>query len=134
HSLSDLLVRAAPRRAEARNLIEAGALEGLGSIPSLLHALENGSWLPGQLPLFDSTPSDQPDWPAAQKAAAQLRLLGANLAAHPLDVYAAHIQHAGALSTLEAQARPNQIVRVAGMRQSWRRVRTSAGGYLYFMD
>ncbi|MBX3005042.1 MAG: DNA polymerase III subunit alpha [Anaerolineales bacterium] len=134
HSLSDLLVRAAPRRAEARNLIEAGALEGLGSIPSLLHALENGSWLPGQLPLFDSTPSDQPDWPAAQKAAAQLRLLGANLAAHPLDVYAARIQHAGALSTLEAQARPNQIIRVAGMRQSWRRVRTSAGGYLYFMD
>jgi len=25
-------------------------------------------------------------------------------------------------------------VRVAGMRQSWRRVRTSAGGYIYFMD
>jgi DNA-directed DNA polymerase III PolC len=41
-SLADLLIRAYPRKGEARNLIEAGALEGLGRIPDLLNQLENG--------------------------------------------------------------------------------------------
>ena len=40
---------------------------------------------------------------------------------------------AGALTTVEAAARLSQRVRVAGMRQTWRRSRTTAGDYIYFM-
>lgn len=133
-SLSDLLVRAYPRRNEARNLIEAGALEGLGSIPALLDELDNGNWQRGQLQLFAAPQDEMPDWSAEQKAAAQTRLLGVSLIAHPLDLFAEAMRRAGVLSTLEASTRLNQEVRVAGMRQSWRRVRTSAGGHIYFMD
>lgn len=133
-SLADLLVRAYPRMHEARNLIEAGALEGLGSIPALLEELENGNWQRGQLQLFAPPQDGAPDWSAEQKAAAQSRLLGVSLIAHPLDLFAEAMRRAGVLSTLEASTRLNQEVRVAGMRQSWRRVRTSAGGYIYFMD
>ncbi|MCW5873081.1 MAG: DNA polymerase III subunit alpha [Anaerolineales bacterium] len=133
-SLADLLVRAYPRANEARNLIEAGALEGLGSIPALLEELENGRWQRGQMQLFAPPQETGADWTAEQKAAAQTRLLGVSLIAHPLDLFAKAMQRAGVLNTLEASTRLNQEVRVAGMRQSWRRVRTSAGGYIYFMD
>lgn len=131
-TLADLLVRVAPRKNEARNLIEAGALEGLGSIPDLLEQLDYG-WVSGQLSLF-GTQHRLPDWSPDMKAAAQERLLGVSLIAHPLDLHAAAMQGAGVLSTLEAATRFGQDVRVAGMRQSWRRIGSSAGGYLYFMD
>lgn len=133
-SLYDFLTRAFPRRNEARNLIEAGALEGLGSIPELLAALEGRNWVRGQMPLFTTDNESLPDWTPSMKAAAQDRLLGVSLVAHPLDLHAEAMQSAGVLSTLEAATRFGQEVRVAGMRQSWRRVGTSAGGYVYFMD
>ncbi|UYN89024.1 MAG: DNA polymerase III subunit alpha [Anaerolineales bacterium] len=133
-SLSDFLVRGFPRRNEARNLIEAGALEGLGSIPALLEGLESGGWVRGQMRLFNAQHEDLPDWTPEMKAAAQERLLGVSLIAHPLDLHAAAMQGAGVLSTLEAASHFGQELRVAGMRQSWRRVGSSAGGYVYFMD
>lgn len=133
-SLADLLVRAYPRMNEARNLIEVGALAGLGSIPDLLEELKNGRWQRGQLQLFTPPQEHGDDWTPEQKAVAQVRLLGVSLIAHPLDLFATAMQRAGVLSTLEATTRLNQEIRVAGMRQSWRRVATSAGGHIYFMD
>ncbi len=133
-SLSDFLVRAFPRRAEARNLIQVGALEGLGTIPELLEELERGGWVRGQLPLFNAEHQDLPDWTEQMKAAAQEQLLGVSLIAHPLDLHAAAMRAAGVQSTLEVASRFGQEVRVAGMRQSWRRVASSGGGYVYFMD
>jgi DNA polymerase III alpha subunit len=41
---------------------------------------------------------------------------------------------AGVISTAEAATRFDTDLRLAGMRQTWRRVQTSAGAYLYFMD
>jgi DNA-directed DNA polymerase III PolC len=133
-SLADLLTRAFPRKSEARNLIEVGGLEGLGSIPNLLDELESGTWKRGQMPLFGADKDPVADWTAELKAAAQERLLGVSLIAHPLDVFAEEIKAARAISTVEAANRFNQELRVAGMRQTWRRVETSAGNYLYFMD
>jgi DNA-directed DNA polymerase III PolC len=133
-SLADLLTRAFPRKGEARNLIEVGGLEGLGSIPNLLDELESGTWKRGQMPLFGADNDPVADWTVELKAATQERLLGVSLVAHPLDVFAEEIKAARAITTVEAANRFNQELRVAGMRQTWRRVETSAGNYLYFMD
>jgi DNA-directed DNA polymerase III PolC len=132
-SFMDFLARADPRPQEAENLVRAGALEGFGTIPALLRQLERGGWRGGQLPLFAlETPSGE-DWTLAEKAAAQEALLGAGLAAHPLELQADRIASSGALTTVEAAAKLGQRVRVAGMRQTWRRSRTTAGDYIYFM-
>jgi DNA polymerase III alpha subunit len=133
-SLGDFLTRVYPRRAEAHNLIMVGALDGLGSIPNLLNDLESGTWKRSQMPLFGTASDPVADWTPEEKAAAQEALLGVNLISHPLDLAAAQLRSAGALSTVEAVGRFNQDLRVGGMRQTWRRVETSRGTYLYFMD
>ncbi|MFM8321891.1 MAG: DNA polymerase III subunit alpha [Chloroflexota bacterium] len=133
HSLADFLARADPRRQEAENLVRAGALEGLGSIPDLLAQIEAGGWRSGQLPLFAQA-GGRPDWTLEQKVAAQEQVLGAGIAAHPLELHAARLAAAGALTTVEAAARIGQAVRVAGVRQTWRRSRAARGEYIYFMS
>ncbi len=132
-SFMDFLARADPRPQEAENLVRAGALEGFGTIPALLRQLERGGWRGGQLPLFALETPGGEDWTLAEKAAAQEQLLGAGLVAHPLELQAAQIATSGALTTVEAAAKLNERVRVAGMRQTWRRSRTTAGDYIYFM-
>jgi error-prone DNA polymerase len=134
-SLGDFLARVSPRKGEVRNLVRAGALDGLGVIPALLEELETGSWKRGQMSLFSqSAQLDREDWTDQQKAEAQEKLLGVSLVAHPLEVFAAQIAAAGAVSTLEAVSRTGQEVRVAGMRQMWRRAQTADGKSIYFMD
>jgi DNA polymerase-3 subunit alpha len=44
------------------------------------------------------------------------------------------IAEAGALTTVEAASQLEKHVRVAGMRQIWRRGRTTRGDYIYFMS
>jgi error-prone DNA polymerase len=132
-SFMDFLVRLDPRPQEAENLVRAGALDSFGTIPTLLRQLERGGWRGGQLPLFALESPGGEDWSLVEKAAAQETLLGASLVAHPLELQAAQIASSGALTTVEAAARLGQRVRVAGMRQTWRRSRTSSGDYIYFM-
>lgn len=133
-SLADFLSRVGPRQKEARNLIEVGALDGLGSIPTLLAEFEKGSWKRGQMQLFSAEVDPVADWPTEQKANAQERLLGVSLVEHPLETYAGVMAAAGVISTLEAAGCPGQRVQVAGVRQTWRRTHSSKGGYVYFMD
>jgi len=132
-SFMDFLARLDPRPQEAENLVRAGALEGFGAIPALLRQLEHGGWRGGQLPLFALESPGGEDWTLAEKAAAQEAVLGAGLVAHPLELQADQLASAGALTTVEAAAKLNERVRVAGMRQTWRRSRTTAGDYIYFM-
>jgi DNA polymerase III alpha subunit len=133
-SLRDFLARADPRQQEAENLVRVGALDGLGRLPALLRELKAGDWQPGQFTLFDSAPQDEEDWSLAQKVGAQEELLGASVAAHPLELLADKIASAGALTTLGAAARIGERVRVAGMRQTWHRfASTKRGDYIYFM-
>lgn len=133
-SLADFLTRVYPRAAEAHNLIMVGALDGLGSIPNLLNELETGTWKRGQMPLFGVGADPVGDWSLKEKAAAQETLLGVNLVAHPLDQVAERVKSLSAISTLEAASRWDEDLRVAGMRQTWRRAKTSSGSYLYFTD
>jgi DNA polymerase III subunit alpha len=138
-SLNDFLARADPRPTEAENLVRIGALSGLGAIPELLAQLSGSRWRGGQLPLFalsdeSAQHSAGDDWPLAEKMAAQEVILGVSLEAHPLELYAGEIAQAGALTTLEATARIGEQVRVAGMRQIWRRFSSPKGEVNYFMS
>jgi DNA polymerase III alpha subunit len=133
-SFTDFLARVDPRPVEAENLVRAGALEGFGAIPALLHQLEHGGWQGGQLSLFSLGESGQEDWSLAEKVAAQEDILGTGVIAHPLELAGAKIASTGALTTLEAASRLEQRVRVAGMRQTWRRSITTRGEYIYFMS
>lgn len=133
-SLTDFLSRVDPRPVEAENLVKTGALEGFGTITRLMHQLEHGGWQGGQLSLFSMGESSEEDWDLAQKVAAQEEILGTGVIAHPLELAEKQIATAGALTTLEAASRLEQQVRVAGMRQTWRRSLTTRGDYIYFMS
>jgi DNA-directed DNA polymerase III PolC len=133
-SLADFLRRVDPRPVEAENLVKVGALDDVGTIPVLLHQLEHGGRHGGQLSLFSVDDDRQEDWSLTQKVAAQEEILGTGVIAHPLEQVEKQIAAAGALTTLEAATRLEQHVRVAGMRQIWRRSRTTRGDYIYFMS
>lgn len=132
-SLDDFLARVDPRPVEAENLVRAGCLEGFGTIPSLLRRLQGGGWRGGQLSFFTEDLTGGEDWSLREKVDAQEEILGAWVIAHPLELVADQIAAAKALTTVEAAARLGQRVRVAGMRQTWRRSMTARGDYVYFM-
>jgi DNA polymerase III alpha subunit len=134
HSWGDFLARVDPRPVEAQNLVGAGSLEGFGTIPGLLSQLDSGGWRGGQLSLFASAQDDLEDWTLEEKVTAQEDILGVGVLAHRLELVAEQIQALGALNTVEAAGRLGERVKVAGMRQIWRRFGTSRGDYLYFMS
>ncbi len=133
-SFTEFLVRVDPRLVEAENLVKAGALEGFGSIPSLLRQLKSGIHQAAQLSLFPVADQPDEDWDLPQKLAAQEEILGTGVIAHPLELVKEQIASASALNTVDAAARLGQQVRVAGVRQIWRRSMTTRGDYIYFMS
>ena len=86
------------------------------------------------MPLFATMEEGVEDLSLAEKAAAQEAVLGVSLAAHPLELAAERIAASGALTTVEAAARLGQRLRVAGMRQFWRRSAAGREDYVYFMS
>jgi DNA polymerase III alpha subunit len=135
-SMSDFLTRADPRLIEAENLVRSGCLGGFGSIPTLLRQLSSPVRHPGQLALFEMGNAQQlaeDEWSLEEQVAAQKLVLGVGVAAHELELAADKIAATGAINILDAAARLGQEVRVAGMRQTWRRTRTMQGGFIYFM-
>jgi DNA-directed DNA polymerase III PolC len=132
-SLDDFLTRVDPRVQEAENLAKGGALEGLGSIPSILRRLQSGGWQRDQLSLFAWTDAGEEDWTLEQKVQAQMEILGASLDAHPLELMAGKIAAAGAVSILEAVEKVGWRVTVAGVRQTSHRSRTAKGDPMLFL-
>jgi DNA polymerase-3 subunit alpha len=136
-SFDDFMIRVDPRLQEADNLVSVGALEGFGTIPSLLSHMEIGKWQAGQPSLFDFQEAEREskpgDWTVEKKVAAQQDVLGTSLEAHPLELVAEKIRLAGAISTIEAAGRVGQHVTVAGIRQSGHRSRTTKGETMMFM-
>jgi DNA polymerase III subunit alpha len=148
--LEDFLARADPRPQEARDLAQAGALEGFGNIPTLLNRLEGGwqqhaggtadplqpalfEYLPeGKKPVNEKLP-EEPDWTLGQKLKAQEELLGIWVSAHPLELVEAQVKKAGAITTVEAAGKVGQRVTVAGLRQAGHRSRTGKGEMMMFM-
>jgi DNA-directed DNA polymerase III PolC len=133
-SLDDFLGRADPRPVEAENLARSGSLAGFGTIPAVLNRLQRRGWQGGQLALFDLDAAPQEEWSLAKRAAAQDELLGVSIVAHPLELAADQISSSAAVSTLEAAGRIGQRLRVAGMRQIWRRSAGRGGDTIYFMS
>jgi DNA polymerase III alpha subunit len=133
HSLGDFLRRVDPRPVEADNLVQAGALEGFGSIPGMLLALKAPQSRGGQLSFFPLQVPEQAEWTLEQQASAQHAVLGVSVSVHPLELVADRISNARALSTVEAAARVGQVVRVAGIRQGWRR-QSVGGEFIYTMS
>jgi DNA polymerase III alpha subunit len=131
HSLQDFLVRVDPRSAEVENLVKVSAFDGLGAIPALLDQIKTKDWQPGQFTLFGADDATGDDWPLTEKVAAQNELLGASVSAHPLELVADQLN--GTLTTVEAVTRLGQRIKVAGMRQAWRKSRTLRGEDIYFM-
>jgi DNA polymerase-3 subunit alpha len=111
-----------------------GAFDGLGAIPDLLSQLSQTPRRPGQLSLFSADAPSGLDWSLEQKVAAQQRLLGTSLEAHPLQLVAKQIQEAGAISTMAALTRRGETIRVAGMRQILRRSLTAGGSAMGFLS
>ena len=133
-TLADFLGRVDPRPIEAENLVKVGALADIGTIPDLLHQLEQGGWKGGQLSLFSMDEGSREDWSLEQKVAAEEEIVGTGVTAHPLELVKKQIAEAGALTTVDAAFKLEEHVRVAGMRQIWRRSRTTRGDYIYFMS
>lgn len=134
-TLTDFLARVNPRREEVRSLVICGAFEGFGSIPKLLDQLDQGAQTNGQLSLFDfSGEKDLPDWPLEAQMRAQQEILGISVGTHPLELFQSQIKAAGAVSTLEAAARPGQRLTVAGVRQGSRRSRDTKGRMMLFLS
>lgn len=123
-SLEDFLLRVEPQRKEAQHLLMVGALDGLVSIPEGLARLEHRR-PPGQMQLFGAVETVE-DWDEAQRTQAQRDLLGVSLGMSPLEQIADEIQSSGAISTLEAESHVGEKVTLAGMRQTWRRMRSRA--------
>jgi len=139
-SLQDFIARVDPKRKELNNLIMVGALDGMGTIPSLLDEVSKPLKHNQQLPLFtfgvDTKRVDEwesEDWNLQQKVAAQEAILGTGVVAHPLELVRDEISAEGCISTETATGERGKRVRVAGMRQTWRRSRTSHGEYIYFL-
>jgi DNA polymerase-3 subunit alpha len=134
-TIEDFLREVDPRPQEAENLIQVGALTGLGTIPALLAHIKLSSWAYGQLPLFEpEIESDESDWGLAQKVEAQLSILGASVDAHPLELAAAEVAASGAISTLDALMRPESEVCVAGVRQTTQRFFAHDGDPFYILE
>lgn len=131
-SLDDFILRVDPQRKEVQNLIKCGALEGLISIPEGLHRIEHQR-PPGQMALFSSKPAEA-DWGIEQKLEAQREILGVNLSMTLLELHANEIQSAGALTTLQAQDRIGERIKVAGMRQIFRRLRSRSNQMFGFLS
>jgi DNA polymerase III alpha subunit len=83
--------------------------------------------------LFSLDVSPDEDWSLEERVAAEQAVLGAAVSADPLELYAAQISTAEALTTVEAASRLGQTVRIAGMRQGWRSSQTEAGERLHVM-
>jgi len=133
-SVEDFLTRVDPRRQEAENLVCAGALEGLGKIPSILQRLQNGGWQQNQLSLFEWTDASKEDWTLQQKVTAQQELLGVSLSAHPLELVSEQLKGTEAISTVDAAARIGRRVTVAGVQQASHRSLTTKGAMMLFLS
>ncbi len=132
-SLEDFLVRVDPRPQEAESLTRIGALHNWGSIPEILQRLQTRNWHIRQMSLFETYASTDSDWTLIEKMSAQQELLGISLVAHPLDLVTNRLATVGAISLLEAAEQVGQRVKVAGIRQTSRKSRTSKGETMMFL-
>lgn len=130
-SLTEFLSKVDPRPKEAENLIRAGALRSFGHEAELLQVLPQANQSRvdrRQLPLFAWEASKIPaePWSLQERSEQQEIILGYSVDHHPLELVAHELAQAGVRSTVAAAAQPGLVVRIAGIRQTWRRRRRFA--------
>jgi DNA-directed DNA polymerase III PolC len=119
-SLDDFLIRARPLHVEAGNLIKCGALDGLGDLATMLARVENEPWHGRHSPqlslqmLMPPAPDSAPS--LAQRAAWEHEILGYHVGIHPLDLYAAPLAEAGAISSRQIGDRLDRSITLGGLR------------------
>jgi DNA-directed DNA polymerase III PolC len=131
HSLEDFILRVDPQKKEAQNLIKCGALEGLTTIPQGLRRIEHQR-PPGQMTLFSSDALED-DWGTDLKLIAQEEILGVSLSLTPFERHAEEIKSTGALTTSQTQDHIGERIKVAGMRQAFRRIRSRSDQMFAFL-
>ena len=130
-NLEDFIIRVNPQKKEAQNLIMCGALDGLTTIPLGLDRIAY-TQPPGQFQLFIDSHHTK-DWNIQQRLKAQQEILGVSLAITPLEQFTEHIQSEGAVTTVESQNMIGRKIKVAGMRQTLRRFRTSTNQMMCYL-
>ncbi len=135
HSLNDFLTKVDPRKAEIENLIQCGALDGLGNIKEMLEQAVTGSWKKNQFSLFDwQTETDTNEWSLLERSQAQERILGVSVDVHPLELVSKELNAHTVISSSEIGDHLGKSIIVAGLRVSSHRTSTSKGEAMLFMS
>lgn len=135
NSLPDFLTRVDPRPKEINNLIQVGGLRGMGSIPQLLSQLQSQEWHLGQPPLFElQEPKNHDKWNLFRRISAQESILGASIDAHPIELVAEQLENLSIVSTLDAADRIDEVIEVAGVKQTVQRFHTKTDGSFYILE
>lgn len=133
-SLEDFLDRADPRYEEAVNLVRCGALDGLVESNRMLPAFSRRKKVTNQPTLFSmAQEAGPPEFETRSREADQLYILGVSVDSHPLEKYLQKMARYHVLSSAEAIAQTGKTIRVAGMRQTLHRSRTSNGQMMAFL-
>ena len=131
-SLEQFLLQVDPHPREINHLLMIGALSGITTIPEGLAAISQHR-PQGQMQLFPSKKSAQ-EWDQERISQAQQEILGVSLIITPLEQIADQIESLGAISTLEAEKFIDEKVKIVGMRQTWRRIRTRSNQMMCYIN
>jgi DNA-directed DNA polymerase III PolC len=136
HSLEDFLTRVDPGSKEAENLILVGAFSGLGEIPKLLSYIKAGGWRLAQPRLFDlPSQNDNPEeWELGQRVAAQKKILGIGMDAHPVELARLKTDSTTYVKNSKAKNMIQEEVLVMGIRQTIQRYHALDGSPYYILE
>ncbi len=119
-ALDDFLARAQPQYVEAINLVQAGALEGLGHAKAMLAQLEQERWHgrhTGQIGLLAAQGmTAMPDPTLQERADWEREVLGLSVSVHPLQLAAKELAQHKVSRSDELSEHTGQAVTLAGIR------------------
>jgi DNA polymerase III alpha subunit len=136
-SLEDFLTRAQPQYVEAVNLVQAGALKGLGNAHAMLAQLARERWHgrhTGQMGLLATpSPTAMPEPTLHERAEWEREVLGQSVSVHPLQLVAWPSPHLMTRSD-ELSQRAGQNVTLVGVRLAAHRWMTQQHELMLLVD
>jgi DNA-directed DNA polymerase III PolC len=130
-SLDDFLIRAQPHYVEAVNLVQAGALDGLGNPNAMLAQLVSDRWHgrhTGQLGLLNASLDKSPQEPTLhERATWEHETLGQLVSIHPLQLCAPELAKHSRIMSNELAQSINQEMTIAGVRLATHRFANKQG-------
>jgi len=145
-SLAEVCRRVPLRRQEAQNLVECGALDGLGHTrPEMLWLLDTQfrEWVaarrrPGALPMdlsgtTDSACPSLPEYDRQKRLELEMQVLKLTPSAHPLTYYAELLKGRRLCPSRDLPEHVGRTVSVAGWLVATRRARTKRDQFMMFL-